>query len=130
MSIGITEGPYTPEDLLQLPDLEGYELVNGYLVEHNVGWLATWVSGKLYRLLAFYGEDQAHLSWVVPPDAGYQCFPHAPKLVRKPDVSFISLVRLPADQLAEVVSPKATYDEVERPCSPAAAEGACTRATT
>ena len=41
------------------------------------------------------------LGWVFPADNSYQCFPDAPDKVRRPDVSFIVLGRLPAEQLPE-----------------------------
>ena len=62
---------------------------------------------------------------VWPADNGYQCFPHAPGLVRKPDVSFIKRGRLPGDiapdgwvkirpDLAvEVISPGDSVEELE-----------------
>jgi Uma2 family endonuclease len=58
------------------------------------------------------------LGWVWAADAGYQCFPGHPNLVRKPDVSFIRLgrlpneeapeghTRIPPDLAVEVISPK------------------------
>ena len=38
------------------------------------------------------------MGWVLGLDAAYQCFPDDLKKVRKTDVSFISLPRIPADQ--------------------------------
>ena len=37
MNIAVTKQRYTPEDLLAMPDSVNYELVNGELVERNVG---------------------------------------------------------------------------------------------
>jgi Uma2 family endonuclease len=65
------------------------------------------------------------LGKVWPADNGFQCFPHAPGLVRKPDVSFVKKGRLPGDvspddwvkiapDLAvEVVSPGDTIEEFD-----------------
>jgi Uma2 family endonuclease len=56
---------------------------------------------------------------------GFQCFPHDPGLVRKPDISFVAAGRLPGekspkghvkvapDLAVEVVSPNELYEEVE-----------------
>ncbi len=59
------------------------------------------------------------------PDAGYQCFPHDPSLVRKPDVSVVKYGRFPGgvlpkgwakivpDLVVEVVSPGDTVYDLE-----------------
>ena len=59
------------------------------------------------------------------PIMAYQCFPHDPKMVRKPDVSFIRAGRLPGDVLpsgfvriapdlaVEVVSPNDLAPELD-----------------
>ena len=77
-----------PEDLLAMPDEKSYELIDGELVERNMGVLSSWVGGRLYRRLDEFVEDQK-LGWVFPADAGFQCFPGSPRTVRKTDVSFI-----------------------------------------
>src|SRR5688572_12715844 len=107
---------YTPEDLLQMPKGERYELVDGNLVERNMGFLSSYVGARLMRLMeARCQPDQQ--GWVLGPDCGYQCFPDDPSKVRKPDVSFIALARLSGNPLpgafvriapdlaAEVLSP-------------------------
>src|SRR6516164_2607030 len=66
------------------------------------------------------------LGWVFPEGTSYQCFSDAPGKVRKPDVSFIRLERLSAEEAAarghariapelavEVVSPNDLYEEVD-----------------
>jgi Uma2 family endonuclease len=116
---------YEPEDLLSLPDGgKGYELVDGHLVEKNVGGFASWVASQINYLLVVYGQH-AGLGWVLDSEGGYQCFPDAPRKVRKPDVSFIRRGRLPdevipeghlriaPDLAVEVVSPNDTAYEVE-----------------
>ena len=89
-----TKTRYTPEDLLAMPDGKSYELVDGQLVERNMGFESSWIGGRLLIRLGSYCEEHG-LGWAVPADAGYQCFPHDPDLVRKPDVSFVRLGRLP-----------------------------------
>ena len=62
-------------------------------------------------------------------DAGYQCFPHDPGLVRRPDASFVKAGRFPGDVLpkgwaksppdlaVEVVSPNDLVYELEEKLS-------------
>lgn len=115
---------YTPEDLLAMPDGKSYELVDGRLAERPTGAESSLVGGELYlRLAPFCKERDMGKVW--PADNGYQCFPHAPGLVRKPDVSFIRKGRLPGDvapvgwvkirpDLAvEVISPGDSVEELE-----------------
>jgi Uma2 family endonuclease len=115
---------YTPEDLLRIPDGNRYELVDGHLVEHDMGYLSSWIAGTIHALLWNFCQAQ-NLGWVAPPDAGFQCFPGQRNLVRRPDVTFIRRGRLPGERLpeghariapdlaVEVVSPNDTYYEVE-----------------
>ena len=107
-----------------MPDSKDFELVGGELVERNMGWKASWVGGRLHFMLSAFCETN-RTGRVAPADACYQCFPNAPDKVRKPDVSFISFMRLPAvqepegycsvapDLAVEVVSPNDLYYEVE-----------------
>jgi Uma2 family endonuclease len=119
-----TEARYTPEDLLAMPDSKSYELVGGQLVERNMGAESSRVGGGLFsRLDRFCEEHALGIAW--PADNGYQCFPHDPGLVRKPDVSFLRHVRLPGDVVpkgwikippdlaVEVVSPNDSSDQLE-----------------
>jgi len=100
MNLLATKTRYTPEDLLAIPDSDRFELVDGKLVERDMGSESSWVAGELFfRLRAFCGEWK--LGWVWPADNGYQCFPGSPNTVRKPDVSFISLGRLPGERPSE-----------------------------
>jgi Uma2 family endonuclease len=92
-----TQARYTPEDLLTMPDGKSYELVDGHLVERNMGAKSSRVGGKLYSRLDRFCEEQ-DLGMVWPADNGYECFPNAPGLVRKPDVSFVARGRLPEDE--------------------------------
>ncbi len=115
----------TPEDLLNLPDGDLYELVDGKLVEKPMSQESSWVGGKLLRLVGNFAEDEHQLGRVFGPDCGYQCFSDTPSKVRKPDVSFVSRRRLPErrfieghvriapDLAAEVVSPNDISEEVE-----------------
>ena len=116
---------YTAEDLLRMPDGDLYELVDGRLVERDMGTESSWIAGRLLVLLSDFVERQ-QVGWVFPADSSYQCFPNHPNRVRKPDVSFIRSGRLPNEELprghcriapdlvAEVVSPNDLYADVIR----------------
>jgi Uma2 family endonuclease len=124
MSTVATKQRYTPEDLLTMPDAVSYELVDGELVERNMGWKSSWVGGRVFKLLSNHCDAHG-LGWAAPADASYQCFPDAPNKVRKPAASFIRLERMPPDKepeghcriapdlAVEVTSPNDFYDEVE-----------------
>ena len=114
----------TPEDLLAMPDGKNFELVNGELVERNMGWNSSWVGGRVHHKLS--GFCDAHKTGLVAPgDASYQCFADAPEKVRRPDVSFLAKGRVPPvgqreghcrvhpDMAAEVISPNDSYVDVE-----------------
>ncbi len=101
----------------------GYELVDGELVERVMGAEASWVAGKLHSLLEAYGESSKS-GWSFVADLGYRCFDGRPKLVRKPDVSFVRRERLPGGLpkgdlrippglAVEVVSPNETVYELD-----------------
>ncbi len=95
-----TETLYTPEDLLAMPDGKDYELVGGKLVERKMGVKFDWVAGRLHSRLDRFCEEH-EVGWALQSECGYQCFPHEPGRVRKPDVSFIRYGRLPGGVLPE-----------------------------
>lgn len=115
---------YTPEDLLTLPGAKHCELVNGRLVEKEMGFLTSLIAEKIGRALGEYVERH-QLGWTPASECGYQCFQDAPRKVRKPDASFLSLERMPANQVreghvriapdlaVEVISPGDTASEVQ-----------------
>ena len=65
------------------------------------------------------------IGWALPADSGYQCFPHDPGGVRKPDVSFVRYGRfpgrvlpkgwakIPPDLAVEVLSENNTRGEID-----------------
>jgi Uma2 family endonuclease len=125
MSIAVrSRSHYTPEDLLAMPEGNGYELLDGQLVERKTGAESSWVGGRLFVRIARYCEAHG-LDWAFPADNGYQCFPHNSGLVRRPDVSFVRKDRLPGGRLPrgwikippdlaiEVLSPNDTAYEVD-----------------
>ena len=122
MSI-LTKTKYTPEMLLAMPNGDAYELVDGELVARSMGFRSSRIGLKISALLLMYCE-QERLGWVLPADAGYQCFPDDPQKVRKPDVSFIRADRLSIDDepegwatiapdlAVEVISPNDLFEAV------------------
>ena len=116
---------YTPDDLLAMPDGAAYELVNGQLMERNVGALSSLVEAFVCeRLLVYVRACDAGLVW--PSSMGYQIFPSSPEKVRKPDVSFIGkdklsndvmesgFIKVAPDLAVEVLSPNDLAYEVDR----------------
>jgi Uma2 family endonuclease len=117
---------FTPEDLLNLPDNVKYELVDGKLVERNMGHESSEIAIRIAILLGIFLRGK-HLGKLFGADGSYQCFPDAPGKVRKPDVSFIRAGRLPNDKtpqghcpirpdlVVEVISPgDVSYDIDEK----------------
>src|SRR5882724_1836178 len=87
---------FTPEDLLALPDSVNYELVDGHLVERNMGFVSSDVAAQILMLIRLFVMDH-RLGRVLGADASYQCFADFPGKIRKPDVSFVRAGRFPGD---------------------------------
>ena len=121
----VAEKTYTPEDLLSMPDGKNYELVDGHLVERNMS-----VVVELGRRASCYFASRRLRRGPRPRlglagRSGLRLFPRRSKKVRKPDVSFIRIERLPEgltsegyvhippDLAVEVVSPNDLWHEVE-----------------
>ena len=118
----------TAEDLLTMPSGDLFELVNGELVERNMSWEAERIGMNVAGSLWHHCRKN-DCGEVNGSNAGYQCFeeiyPDDPDRLRKPDVSYISLDRLPnvpvvrgyctvvPDLAVEVVSPNDLSEEVE-----------------
>ena len=112
-----------PEDLFAMPDGDKYELVNGIPVEKRMGAESGEITTLLSALLTVFVREQ-RLGHVYDGQTGFQCFAEA-SLVRKPDISFVAVGRLPGDKspkgniklapdlAVEVVSPNDQYEEVE-----------------
>ena len=85
----LTKPEITPEDLLDMPDAGGVELIDGKLMEKPVSTLSCLVEGTVYALVSSHSQSMK-LGSVWTGTMGFQCFPDAPKKVRKPDVSFVT----------------------------------------
>lgn len=115
---------YTAEDLLRLNSDHTYELVDGKLLEKNMGAEAGVIAANLIALLRAHTRGQG-LGWISTDDCGFQLFAGKPNRVRKPDVSFIRRGRLPDDRIprgnvalhpdlaVEIVSPNDLAEDVE-----------------
>jgi Uma2 family endonuclease len=124
MQPSVVSQRYTPEDLLAMPDGHRFDLVDGHLVERNMGAESSWIALQINRYLGNYAEVSQH-GLVLGPDCGYQIFPDDPNRVRFPDGSFLRSGRLPNDALPrghirvvpelvlEVVSPNDLAWEVD-----------------
>jgi Uma2 family endonuclease len=125
MNPATTSARYTPDDLLRMPDGDCYELVDGNLVERKASFRSSFVAGQFLALLGNHCRTH-QLGWVVPGGASCQCFRDDPGRVRRADVSFLGRERLTLaqateeghvpvapDLVAEVISPKDLYYEVE-----------------
>jgi Uma2 family endonuclease len=124
MNRPLLEARLTPDELLALADSGGYEVIDGQLVEKNMGAEAAVVGANVITVLG--PHVRAHrLGQVFTQDCGYQIFPDDPNRVRKPDCSFIGKDHLPQagiprgnvrvvpDLVVEVVSPNDLAEEVE-----------------
>jgi Uma2 family endonuclease len=113
-----------PDDLIAMPDGDSYELVDGRLVEKPMGAESDLMAATVLTLLNNFVKPQ-QLGYVFGSQTAFRCFPTRPRLVRKPDVSFVARGRfvneavpkgdilVPPDLAVEVVSPNDTYEEVE-----------------
>ena len=56
------------------------------------------VAGELYRRLAAYCDANGS-GKALPAEIGFRCFPHRPRLLRKPDGSYFRSGRLPGNRV-------------------------------
>jgi Uma2 family endonuclease len=85
----------TPEELLQLTDHEGFELVDGALRESPVTDISSLVAFRLGESITSSCTPE-NSAWVFGADCGYKL---APRTVRFLDVSVVLASRLPVDQI-------------------------------
>lgn len=122
MSAVLTRPGQPDTDEWDVPD--GYELIDGLLVETPVGAESGLVAGELYHRLRTY-LDTNPIGKAIPGDIGFRCFPHRPRLLRKPDASYFAGGRLPGnlvpkgdirifpDLAVEVISPNDLAEAVQ-----------------
>jgi Uma2 family endonuclease len=112
---------HTPEELRALDN--GFEWINGQLVEKNKGMEASRVMAKVITRLDSYASANA-LGHVLGSKCSYQIFAEEPKRVQKAAGSFIARSRLPGERLVrghcrippdlavEVISPNDMAEDV------------------
>ena len=92
----VTQAQYTPEDLLTIDDRPMPELVDGELLEREMGQKADSIALVIASLLYQFARVN-QLGLVNGAQGSYQIFPDDPKKVRIPDVSFTRRERIPKD---------------------------------
>jgi Uma2 family endonuclease len=118
----------TPADVLTPPESDvavpdGYEMLDGRLVEKVMGQKSGWVGGQLFALIWAFLQGQP-IGRVYPADTAFRCFPGRPRHARKPDVSFVRADRdspalqdqdmaIAPDLVVEVISPRETATELD-----------------
>ena len=119
-----TRTEITPEDLLLIDDRPMPELVDGELLEREVGQRSDSIAATALALLWIFVQ-QGKLGLVNGSQGSYQIFPDDPNKVRIPDVSYTSRARLPSggpasghgrvvpDLVVEVISPNDTFSSVQ-----------------
>lgn len=122
MTVLMEEQVYAPDDLMSLRGLEHCELVDGRLVEKNLGAEADWIGLHLGMLLSSHVFSN-NLGWAFSSEAGYVCVGVTGVRVRRPDLSFVSRARLSRpprgfiqvapDLAVEVVAPNDLFSEVQ-----------------
>src|SRR4051812_9911311 len=96
----ITQTRYTPEDLLAIDDRPMPELVDGRLLEREVGQKSDAIAATMLAILWVFVREN-DLGLVNGSQGGYQIFPDDPGKVRIPDVSFTRRDRLSPSGPAE-----------------------------
>jgi Uma2 family endonuclease len=96
MSIASDKTYVTLEELLASPDAGKFEIVDGHLEEVNASNLSSRVGAYVCHHLVqdCLGKD---LGEVFNSEQYFRCFADDPSKSRKPDASFVSKQRLPAD---------------------------------
>lgn len=113
-----------PEEFALSSAWDQYELIDGIPKEKPMGVESDGIAVAIVALLRTFVLPRG-LGHVGGSQTGYRCFPDAPKLVRKPDASFVAKHRLPNSKLpkgdfliapdfaVEVISPNDLFEEVE-----------------
>lgn len=114
----------TPEEFERWPDSDGLELIDGVVREKQMGAESSRIQAGISHRLHQVVYPSA-LGELFDSECMYQCFPSAPKRVRKPDVSLVLRDRLPDGQIprgmfrirpdlaVEVISLNDEYEEVD-----------------
>src|SRR5258708_2227989 len=122
MSAIATTRALSADELRRLEDEAALELVNGRLVEGKMGAESSEVAILIASILVNFIRPRK-LGKIFGSDAGFKCFSGGN--IRKPDVSFVRLDRLPGkkapkgfcevtpDLAVEVLSPHDETDDID-----------------
>ena len=123
---GVRPMPYiTADEFATIRNASGLELIDGQIVEREMGNQERWISGQIFRLIGNL-VDAAGLGWAYPAETAFQCFGPRRDLVRKADVAFVRRGRLRGevppfenlqiapDLVVEVVSPSDRSEDIDR----------------
>ncbi len=120
-----TEVTLSDAELEKLLDETNAEFVDGQLKEKSMGAESEGIGSELHILLGAFVRA-AGLGRVFGAATPYRCFPNDPRQIRRPDVSFVAVMRLPAGRLprgnftfapdlaVEVVSPTDAGEYLEQ----------------
>jgi len=121
-----TAGPIvSPDDLLTMPDGESFELVDGQLMEKQMGAKAVWVGARIITRLGRFIEEH-DLGHLFQDGVQLRCYSDDPDRIRKPDACYVrrgrfapdeppeGFITIAPDLVVEVVSPNDLYYEVDR----------------
>lgn len=121
MAAPLLQRQYTVEELLQLPDAEQFELVDGQLRGREVSFESSRIAQRFNRIIDEFAEARG-LGAVVQSDMGMRLFPDRPNWLRRPDGAFVRAENVPQadvsyltvapDLVVEVVSPTDHAQEV------------------
>jgi Uma2 family endonuclease len=125
MSTTTTHDRMTAEQFLKLPDSDGFELVDGQLVERQMGAESSEIAARIIMLIGLFLRTH-RIGRLFGSDTSYQCFViDDEERIRRADVSFVRTDRLPngrapkgqirvaPDLAIEVVSPNDTAQAVD-----------------
>jgi Uma2 family endonuclease len=128
MTVAVSEIPrtplrqYTPDDVLSMSD-RIVELVDGQLVEKNLGTESSWIVTSFYRVLFPFTEAKG-LGYLVV-ESFVRAFPEDPDRLRRPDLLFAAMHHFPGgviprgplqfvpELIVEVQSPHDNLEQVE-----------------
>jgi len=100
MTLATAKSRLTADEFMALSDADDYELIEGILVERDpMGAHASYVAGRIIHLLNTL-VDQTGCGWVLDSETTYRCFGD-PDTLRRADVSFVRLGRLPGERIPE-----------------------------
>lgn len=115
-----------PQEFVEVEhDRKGCEFIDGDWVEKDMSCDSDYVGGNLLTELKVHARA-GQLGRVQGPECGYQCFADDPRMVRKPDVSFLEKTKAAAnrpargnilvapDFAAEVISPNENGAKINR----------------